>query len=72
MHVKKPDAVLKKVNLGRAWADRPVITIFALRSENDSGVMTDWNLPASYLNGLLELETSGSSGGDDSPVNVRH
>lgn len=34
-------------HMGKQFLERPIITIYALRSPNDEGVLTDWVLPNS-------------------------
>ena len=42
----------KDYHMGKDFVDRPVVTIFALRSENARGVLQDWEVPAEVLSGL--------------------
>jgi hypothetical protein len=39
----------KPYHLGRPFLERPVLSIYALRSPNAEGVMTDWQLPPELL-----------------------
>jgi hypothetical protein len=59
--------VKKDYHLGKEMFDRPVVTIYALRSENGSGVMTDWEVPPELLQGLYvddsALKVDGLPGG---------
>ena len=78
---KAMGALHLNTGMGKTWASRPVITIFALRSENEAGAMTDWTLPAAYMNGLSDLlvsdsvnlatHSSASQSVDDSPIRTR-
>lgn len=42
----------KTYHMGKTLLERPVISIYCLRSANADGVMTDWNVPESFLSGL--------------------
>ena len=57
MHQQKK----KEYHLGKEFVDRPVVSVYALRSENAQGVMTDWEVPQELLQGLYV---------DDSAVHV--
>lgn len=48
MHSQKK----KDYHLGKEFMERPVVSIYALRSENAQGVLTDWEVPAELLSGL--------------------
>jgi len=48
----------KDYHLGKDFMDRPVVSLYALRSENQYGVMTDWQVPAEILQGLYVDETA--------------
>ncbi len=41
----------KSYHMGRTLLERPVISIYALRSANQDGALTDWQLPESLLAG---------------------
>jgi hypothetical protein len=42
----------KTLHLGKQFLERPVISIYALRSANAEGVLTDWTLPDAILNSI--------------------
>ena len=55
-------------HLGRQFMERPVVSVYALRSPNAEGVMTDWVLPPELLSGVLvqgPASPAGGDGGDD-------
>ena len=39
----------KVIHAGRAFMERPVLTLWALRSGNADGVVVDWPVPESLL-----------------------
>jgi hypothetical protein len=41
------------MHMGKTFVERPVISIYALRSPNDAGVLTDWVLPEAFTAGLF-------------------
>jgi hypothetical protein len=41
------------LHLGHTFVERPIISIYALRSTNDEGVLLDWPLPDALTQGLL-------------------
>lgn len=41
------------LHMGATFVERPVISIYALRSEGDGGVLLDWPLPEVFMQGLL-------------------
>lgn len=43
----------KTYHLGRTMLERPVISIYVLRSEDGSGVMRNWTLPEALTSGAL-------------------
>lgn len=43
----------KPFHLGRQFMERPVVSVYALRSPNTEGIMTDWVLPPELLSGVL-------------------
>lgn len=52
----------KTYHMGRTLLERPVVTIYCLRSANADGVMTNWQLPESLLSGLTLPVVSPSRG----------
>lgn len=42
----------KQYHLGKEFHDRPVVSLYALRSENAAGQMTEWEVPQELLTGL--------------------
>lgn len=59
----------KTLHMGQQFVERPVISIYCLRSPNDAGVMTDWTLPEALTTGSIMIDTTSmdkekaSSGG---------
>ena len=52
--------------------ERPVVSIYALRSPNMEGVMTDWALPPELLSGVLvQGPTPDANADSDAPTVVR-
>jgi hypothetical protein len=47
----------KTLHMGQQFVERPIISIYCLRSPNDAGVMTDWVLPDALTSGVL-IDTS--------------
>jgi len=43
----------KSYHLGRTVLERPVISLYALRSEDASGAMRNWTLPEALTSGTL-------------------
>jgi hypothetical protein len=41
------------MHVGQTFVERPVISIYCLRSENDAGVLTDWTLPQAFTSALF-------------------
>ena len=41
------------LHMGRVFVERPIISIYALRSANEEGVLLDWPLPEALMHGLL-------------------
>ena len=39
----------KAIHAGRAFMERPVLTLWALRSANADGVVVDWPVPEALL-----------------------
>lgn len=54
VHVKPK----KRYQLGRTFMERPVISIYCLRSVNKEGQLTDWSLPASLLHSIIIQDNS--------------
>lgn len=55
------------IHLGQSFVERPIVTIWALRSANDSGELTDWVLPSVLSQGGLITTTDAAGtpkGGD--------
>ncbi len=47
------------MHMNKAFVERPIISLYLLRSHNDAGVLTDWVLPEAYTSpGLLYEHTS--------------
>ena len=44
--------------MGKDFMDRPVVTIYALRSENAQGTLTEWEVPPELLTGLYVDDTA--------------
>ena len=51
-------------HLGKKYVECPIISIYALRSQNDAGGLVDWPLPEALMGGLL-FEHSGGRKIDD-------
>ena len=49
-------------HMGRKFVECPVISIYALRSHNDAGVLLDWPLPEALMGGLLFEHSGGGAG----------
>ncbi len=48
--------LMKKKNtmhMGQTFVERPIISIYALRSPNDAGILTDWVLPDAFTSKLF-------------------
>lgn len=41
------------MHMGTTFVERPIISIYALRSEGDNGMLLDWPLPEVFMQGLL-------------------
>jgi len=41
------------MHMGKVFVERPIISIYALRSQNDEGVLLDWPLPEALMHGLI-------------------
>jgi hypothetical protein len=41
------------MHLGQTFVERPIISIYCLRSPNDAGILTDWVLPDAFTSGLF-------------------
>ena len=61
----------KPFHLGRQFMERPVVSVYALRSPNAEGVMTDWVLPPELLSGVLVQGPASPGGGDVSDDAVK-
>ena len=46
------------LHMGKVFVERPIISIYALTSPNDQGVMLNWPLPEALLGGLLFEHTA--------------
>ena len=55
------------VHIGQPFVERPIISIYCLRSPNDAGVLTDWVLPEAFTSGLF-VDTSAQHEDDDTPI----
>ena len=54
------------MHMGKVFVERPIISIYALRSHNDQGVLLDWPLPEALMHGLIfEHHGSGHTKIDD-------
>lgn len=60
----------KPFHLGRQFMERPVVSVYALRSPNAEGVMTDWVLPPELLSGVL-VQGPASPGAEASDDTVK-
>lgn len=56
------------LHMGQTFVERPVITVWALRSADDAGVLQDWTLPQALTRGGLVHTTAAEDGGKASPV----
>ena len=58
----------KAIHAGKALVDRPIITIWALRSANAEGALVDWPVPDVMLSQVYvddsELQVVGGGEGD--------
>ena len=52
LQVAVQSKAIKTFHLGKTILERPLITIYCLRSVNQDGVMTDWQLPEALLNSI--------------------
>jgi len=41
------------MHMGKVFVERPIISIYALRSCNEEGVLLDWPLPEALMHGLI-------------------
>ena len=41
------------MHMGQTFVERPIISIYVLRSAGDNGVLLDWPLPEVFMQGLL-------------------
>lgn len=41
------------LHMGQQFVERPIISIYALRSPNEAGVLTDWALPEAFTSALF-------------------
>lgn len=47
-------------HLGKKYVESPIVSIYALRSHDDSGGLVDWPLPEALMGGLLFEHTAAS------------
>jgi len=52
------------MHLGKQFLERPIVSIYTLRSPNADGVLTDWTLPEAFLSGLFVDVTAKEADGD--------
>jgi hypothetical protein len=55
VQVSVQERVKKSYHMGKTLLERPVISIYVLRSEDASGTLRDWSLPAAYLAGHVTV-----------------
>lgn len=54
------------LHMGQTFVEVPIISIYALRSENAEGVLLDWPLPEAFNQGLLFERTKKAAADDGS------
>ena len=52
------------MHLGKQFLERPIVSIYTLRSPNADGVLTDWTLPEAFLSGLFVDVTAKEADGE--------
>ena len=58
------------LHMGKQFVERPIVSIYTLRSPNALGVLTDWVLPEAFTSGLFVDVTAEEKGLDDEDADL--